>query len=475
MQKSVLGKITLAGVILVVALFGLSNISRSYHELDSTIHTYNMELVGYLPDVATMLSGNGSLTEVQKHGDYAYISYVYDWTQGERRGGFFIIDVTDPTNPTMISQFEQNLSRTLDVKINEDATIAVLSGETLGNEQHAHSFQGITIVDITNKANPVMLSQLENFDSHQHEDGVEPEASGVHNVFVHGDYVYYTAGERGVAVVDISNPRDPIEVAILPNYVHEGDDADRYGIFPHDMYVQTHPRGRTFAYIADWDGGLQIWDVTVPEYPLHVGEWLELGPTLQNTHYVRPTPSGDITVVGPEMPSGFSGFLSIVDTSDVQNPRLLSTWAAPGHRWQHSFFQWTQHNFDVTENRIFLGNYGAGVWVIDITDRTNPTILGSFGPESFMEPPHPDADFSEELKAAENDPLLPKYPWVGAWGVEEEDGLLYVGDMGTGFYILQLESEPVVELQESTTAEQHNHNETESGSRPEPGATMIFD
>ena len=473
MTSRSLHKLAWAGVILGVALFGLSTISHSYHEYDSTIHTMNMEIVGYLPDVAMQLSGNGSVLEVQKHGNYAYLAYIHDWTHGERKGGFYIIDVVDPTNPFIVSKYEHNDSRTLDVKVNHDATIAVLSGETLGNEHHDQSFQGITIVDISDKSNPVMLSQLENFGTHQHDDG-EPEASGVHNVFIHGDYVYYTAGEKGVIIVDISNPRDPIEVAVLPNYVHEGDDADDYGITPHDMYTQTHPMGRIFTYIANWDGGLQIWDVTVPEYPLKVGEWLELGPAYQNSHYVRPTPSGNITVVGPEMPSGFSGFLSILDTSDVQNPRLLSTWAAPGHRWQHNFFQWTQHNFDVTEDRIFLGNYGAGVWVIDISEPTNPRILGSFGPESFMEPPHPDADYEDELESAEHDPLLPKYPWVGAWGVEEEDGLLYVGDMGTGFYILQLSDEPVVQLQRSAD-EIQTHDEADSHEHDEAGEVMIFE
>lgn len=463
MKRRIVQRVILSIAVFGAAMAGLSTVSHSYHELDSSIHTYNMELVGYLGDVMLKLAPGGSLTEVQKHGDYAYASYVYNWEHGHRKGGFFIIDVSDPTNPTEVAQYEHDESRTLDVKINDDATLAVLSGETLGRDHHDESFQGVAIIDISDKTAPVEIGRHKNIEPpHLHDGEEEPEASGVHNVFVHGDYVYYTSGLRGVVILDISTPNDPIEIAVLPNPELPEDAPENFGNFPHDMFVQTHPSGRVFVYIANWDSGLQIWDVTVPSFPLRVSGWAELGAPFQNTHYVRPTPSGNITVVGPEFGTGFSGFLSIVDTSDIQNPRLLSTWAAPGHRWQHGFFQWTQHNFDVTEDRIYLGNYAAGVWAIDISDPTNPRTLGSFGPESFMEPPNPSPELEEQIEAAHDDPLLPEYRWVGAWGVEEVDGLLYVGDMGTGFYILQLQNEPVIQIDGTkTTGEStHTHSET---------------
>jgi hypothetical protein len=422
-----------------------------------------MQLVGYLGDVMHKLAPGGSLTEVQKQDNYAYVSYVYDWEHGNRKGGFFIIDVSDPTNPTEIAQYEHDESRTLDVKVNDDATLAVLSGETLGRDHHDDSFQGVAIIDISNKTAPVEVGRHENIEPpHLHDGEEEPEASGVHNVFLHGDYVYYTSGTRGVVILDISTPNDPIEVALLPNPELPEDAPENFGNFPHDMYVQTHESGRIFAYIANWDSGLQIWDVTVPSFPLRVSGWAELGAAYQNTHYVRPTPSGNITIVGPEFGTGFSGFLSIVDTSDIQNPRLLATWAAPGNRWQHGFFEWTQHNFDVTEDRIYLGNYSAGVWVIDISEPTNPRTIGSFGPESFMEPPNPSPDLEEDMEAAESDPLLSNYPWVGAWGVEEEDGLLYVGSMGTGFYILQIANEAVIQIENNSVDQEATHTHAET-------------
>ncbi len=85
-----------------------------------------------------------------------------------------------------------------------------------------------------------------------------------------------------------------------------------------------------------------------------------------------------------------AGFLSIVDLSDPIHCKLLSTWSIPGHDWitpETPWAAWSPANFDVTEDRIYLANYHAGVWVIDISDPTDPHAIANFGPESFPRPP----------------------------------------------------------------------------------------
>ncbi len=208
----------------------------------------------------------------------------------------------------------------------------------------------------------------------------------------------------------------------------------------HDIYLQRHPGlGRVFGYAAWWDGGLRVYDLTDPAAPLEMENWAwaELGPAGQNTFFAKPTPSGRLVVVAPawgaEGVSGFStGFLSILDLSDPDRAELVSTWSTPGHDWQsweqlESGLWWTPGNFDVTEERIYLANYAAGVWVIDISNPADPYAVANFGPESFKPPPpKPEGPtFWGE-----------GYPYVHT--VEEQDGLVDALGAKSGLYILRV-------------------------------------
>jgi hypothetical protein len=268
-------------------------------------------------------------------------------------------------------------------------------------------------------------------------------------VEIHGDFVYCTGlwwSDRGLVILDISDPSRPEEVATIgPPHVEgaEREDLPRWarpGVWMHDIYLQRHPGlGRVFGYAAWWDGGLRVYDLTDPAAPLEMENWAwaELGPAGQNTYFAKPTPSGRLVVVGPawgaEGVSGFStGFLSILDLSDPDRAELVSTWSTPGHDWQsweqlESGLWWTPGNFDVTEERIYLANYAAGVWVIDISDPADPYAVANFGPESFKPPPpKPEGPtFWGE-----------GYPYVHT--VEEQDGLIYALDVKSGLYILRV-------------------------------------
>ncbi|MCH8246262.1 MAG: hypothetical protein IH951_07625 [Bacteroidetes bacterium] len=406
------------------------------------LRTSNMELVGYNGEIAAKTP---ELIQLVVQGDYAYIGSVYG------PAGLFIVDISDPRNPTLIAEFPQEDAETHDVKVNAEGTIAVLANQWVRPPEEEETWEdmtgishlGLTLVDISEKRNPKLLSRWENHDS-------EGKPAPCHNVEIHDDFVYCTGlwwSDRGLVILDISDPTSPKEVAVAPTPEvagPEGEDLPRWaqpGVYMHDIYLQLHPMlGRLFGYAAWWDAGLRVYDLTDPTSPLEVANWAwaELGPALQNTYFARPTPSGRLVVVvpalGAEGGSGFgTGFLSILDLSNPDRVELLSTWSIPGHDWvrrSRSDLWWTLSNFDVTEKRIYLANYAAGVWVIDISDPTDPYAVANFGPESFEPPP--------------SKPEGPTfwgegYPYVHT--VEEQDGLVYALDAKSGLYVLRVVEE----------------------------------
>ncbi len=407
------------------------------------LQTRNMELVGYNGEIAAKTP---ELIQLVVQGDYAYIGSVYG------PAGLFIVDISDPSNPTLIAEFQQEDAETHDVKVNAEGTIAVLANQWVRPAEEGEtqedmtriSHLGLTLVDISDKRNPKLLSRWENHNS----DGTPAPC---HNVEIHGDFVYCAGlwwSDRGLVILDISDPASPKEVAVVPTPEvagAEGEDLPRWAkpeVYMHDIYLQLHPKlGRVFGYAAWWDAGLRVYDLTDPTSPLELVNWAwaEFGPALQNTYFARPTPSGRLVVVvpawGAEGGSGFgTGFLSILDLSDPDRVELLSTWSIPGHDWMSwgggSDLWWTLSNFDVTEERIYLANYAAGVWVIDISDPKDPYAVANFGPESFQPPPpKPEGPtFWGE-----------GYPYVHS--VEEQDGLVYALDSKSGLYVLRVVEE----------------------------------
>ncbi|WP_198000304.1 Calx-beta domain-containing protein [Gimesia alba] len=118
-----------------------------------------------------------------------------------------------------------------------------------------------------------------------------------------------------------------------------------------------------FAYIADRDGGLQIFNIADPSNPFHVGEYdFNLQGIAQG-----------IDVVGnlAYMAVGEAG-LQILDISDPTNPTFVGSIATPARA----------RGVEVIGNLAYVaddsGN-GGGLQIIDVTDPTNPTSVGSFG------------------------------------------------------------------------------------------------
>jgi hypothetical protein len=220
----------------------------------------------------------------------------------------------------------------------------------------------------------------------------------------------------------------------------------------HDVFVQQHPVTMAYlAYVAYWDAGLRIYDVTDPANPAEIGVF-DVDPEPADpevppccVHYAEPTPSGDWVLIEEELAVGESGDVLILEAAGCDGDgdcqlTLVSTWEPPQGRakqapsyeafvrtgfmnfgWFQRFFTWDVHNIDVHEDFFVAAAYSAGIWLVDISDKSDPQAVAFFLPSS-------------NIKTAEKLGLQVREVWSAKQGA---DGLIYASDFWEGLVIVR--------------------------------------
>lgn len=149
------------------------------------------------------------------------------------------------------------------------------------------------------------------------------------------------------------------------------------GKMPHDVSIAVHPiTNRTYAYIAYWDLGVVIVDVTDPANPTKVGTANDFGAAAsREIHMARQAEAlidGKVIVVAePEIgQQETTGYMSIIDVTDPTAPQFVSNWKIPGDADSANGGR-GPHYFDLRDGRVALASYSAGFWVFDIHDAAN--------------------------------------------------------------------------------------------------------
>lgn len=249
-----------------------------------------------------------NVTDVWAYGNHAYLGTFDEGICSLDITGVHIIDIADPANPAKVGFIPaQPGTRNNDVKVAHIDTryfkgeILVASNEPCGSPflprlqaKGAGAIPGqggVSIWDISNPAKPRQLRQnyLE---------------FGVHNTFLYqqGDNAYMLVVDdenvRDFHVVDITKPQDPREIAVVGAPDWPADIAAEFGatagVFLHDVWVQEND-GKVLAYLAYWDAGLVILDVTNPYSPTFLGDSTYAVPDPLSDEF----PAGDGHVVVP--------------------------------------------------------------------------------------------------------------------------------------------------------------------------------
>jgi hypothetical protein len=325
---------------------------------------------------------------MEPSGRYAFASRV---------DGFYVVDCADPENPEVVGTYTgitasdgRSITGFYDIKYNQGRLLLATSAA-------ADAFRGIAIYDVSEPRNPRPMKTYET-------------TYTIHNCDLHGEYAYLTTG-RELDVVHVG-PDQPESVARWSPAEYDEGYGELSGLLVnlHDVYVQD---GR--AYLAYWDAGGWILDVSDPANPEYIGHAAEYSLSeLQdvsgtdryeyamepegNAHYVQPDDDGDLFAVGGESWNleggvdddesdeedlgGPSGII-LYDIADPAEPERLTEIEPPQPpegetaRRQGGYYT-TSHNFEIAGDYLYSSWYRGGVKVHDISDPANPEQIAHY-------------------------------------------------------------------------------------------------
>lgn len=383
------------------------------------VDAHRMRLCGHID-----LDGRGDCMHVNVVDGVAYIGHM-----GYNDLGTSIVDVSEPTRPSLITQILRppgTHSHKVQVR---DGLLLVNHERNRFEDSPAEWSAGMAVYDVSDPARPDRI-------------GFYPTpGTGVHRLaWWQGDLVYVSGTDEGyrgrfLHIVDVADPAAPKEVGrwwYPGQRVSAGEEpswepADEAG--PGDQgrqYTLHHalPHGDR-VYMGYWDGGFVTLDVSDPSAPRMVNH-LELGPESRNTHTAQRLPGRDIVVVTDEQLTRWIGVqrhVWVLDVSDEANPQVLSRFPVPPGSRHHEKVRWGPHNLHemrpgtfVDPSIVFLTYFGGGLRVYDLTDPAQPQEVAHFLP------PAPEGRTSVQL----NDVTV------------SAEGRVYVTDRhGEGLYILE--------------------------------------
>lgn len=290
------------------------------------------------------------------------------------------------------------------------------------------SSEGTHFIDVTDPTNPVQISFIDGPNSpwrdiktYQHYAYMVTEGIGV---------------GQGLQIVDLSNPLNP---TLVNTYTTNFATA-------HNVYIDTDI-GQ--AWLIGTNNGARILDLSQdPENPVEIGNFA--APYVHDA-FVR----GNLAYLSEI----FAGTHEILDSTDPANLQSLSVIFTPT---QFTHNSWTNDDATILATTDET-NPGGHVGIYDISDKTNPVLLGEYQASTSTLVHNVMFDDDDDTRVAMShyalgfklidvrQPTMPieigsydTYPandtgFNGVWGIYafEPRGYFYVSDRQTGLYILQ--------------------------------------
>jgi len=384
------------GVSCVIGIFGVALLLLFSGGATAGILRYKMQLVG---SNGLMVGSQTSDLDVDPARNVAYVGSFVDL-------GVAVVDISDRAHPSVVRILSTDYVGADDRVSASDSADVDLNGNLLAVASQAFSegaFAGVSLYDISDPFEPAFLGQVWTGGTHDVQiDPGWPARPYVYSANFESDDPDH--GHR-VSIIDASNPSRPVILADYASPEPQGIDGVAFNS-AHDLTLLVHPRtGHVLLYVAYWDSGLRIVDVTDPAHPEEIGA-LDYTPTFTDlgladtccAHYAQPTPSGDYVLLEDELGIGLAGGVHILRTSSCDGLQACTItevgfWEAPIPSPQamaimadlkaevttngifQRFFTRDVHNLDVEEDRFLAAAYSSGVYLVDMKDKSNPKIL----------------------------------------------------------------------------------------------------
>jgi hypothetical protein len=303
-------------------------------------------------------------------------------------GGLRIVDISNLKLPVEVGAFvARPMEGFNDVKIVVDD-----QGDTFAIV--ASNERGMIIVDVSNPASPQEVT------------AVTPSGDpneGIHTLFtevIDGQTIAYLADglSNVVTIWNLTNPRVPVKIG-----QHVSADPD-WAV--HDVFAEA---GR--LYINATIGGLIVSDTQPdPASPSFVGQYSNPEPSYSHVNWVTQVGTRKITINGDE---GYDGHFKIIDV-DPNSAEFMTEIGRYQTRPQVS-----AHNVIAVGDKAYAAYYQDGVRVLDLSDPTAPSLAAYFNTWS------PSAS--------------PGGRFEGAVGIDVDtaNGLIFVADYPRGLLILR--------------------------------------
>jgi hypothetical protein len=259
-------------------------------------------------ELAFVSTGRGSRGvhefTVRQRGErwYAYLA-VSNSEVSEGRGDLRIVDVTDPRQPVQVAEWGARRDAGLalgtggqcapacrgtvpqaflhSVALSPDGRTAYLS----------YWDQGVIMLDVSEPTTPVWLGQFS-----------EPSAAegNTHSVSIAHDGKLALVADETIAppwgrmrLVDVQDPANPVQVGLFETADSAaGTPGEAYAFTIHNPLVND--RDPNQAYLAWYDNGVRLIDVSDAAHPVEIGSWVPARtPEVWNVAFL-----GDLLLVG---------------------------------------------------------------------------------------------------------------------------------------------------------------------------------
>jgi hypothetical protein len=455
MKKKLLIHTTLAGVIALTAAApavlahdaldasGINKGERIVFSNDELINLSESSLTGsqkvssFREAAAVQISElNGvqnNTADVYAHKGFAYLG---THTAGGANGGVRVFDLKDPSNPKEVAVFAHDdvpgtwQEKVIVKRVNTPyfkGDLAVVSVQQLN--RNAATSGGFLLYDVTNPYEPAKLGYWETYD----------RTNGTHELYLaqQGDRVlaftsnpyadYYSHGEqKDFQIVDVTNPAEPVTIwefdpRILPEisddtfngYHWNAPDGKTRAVFNHSVITDHNAQ---YAYVSMWDLGTVIFDIRDPENPVYLGRTDFASNQQGSAHSAALAQGGNILIETREVyvpvREGYEesyGYTRIFDMKDKTNPILLSEFKTDLTEKVEdgTTFANTVHDPKVQGNTLYLSHYAGGVYMVDISNPSEPKQIGQYVPDQ-----------------------------ADVWGVFVDRNYVLASDMGQGLKVL---------------------------------------
>jgi len=411
----------------------------------------SIDVIGHLDP------GDGFNAAVWAYGDVAYLG-TYGNEDVCPSTGVRRYDVSDPAQPLALAPISDDYPGTGTDAVWVGAVdtvaftgdLAVVAHQVCDPDDN-EAFRGVVFYDVGDPAEPVTLGTygtgpgtmgVESFDVWAADGRVLVVAASPNSYLDHPD-------ARGdVRIIDASIPYAPAEVADW-DFRRDAPEALREavvdGIEPADlkaMGITIDPdAGR--AFVANWNVGVVELDLSDPSQPAFVGRDASMGYREGKTNSTAFDDESRLLVVGHDdrdPTEGETGAPSwgvdvVLDAGDDGDPTLVSIYSLEGAlpdadgRLELSGL-YAPRDAMIVDGRLYAAWLSGGLRIVDLSDPEHPAEVGSFVPPTRVDP-------QRQFIAPNGNIAMPL-----AWSVHVEDDLIYMSDLNTGLWILQLAKPP---------------------------------